>query len=209
MNNFKFLTKLFFIFMLSFTLIAANTNKEGETKVSNEKTELTAIIKTNKGNITIKLFPEAAPLTVANFVNLSKRGYYDGVIFHRVINDFMIQGGDPTGTGRGGPGYRFKDEFNKNYKHDKPGILSMANAGPGTNGSQFFITHLATPWLDGKHTVFGAVKSDADQKVVNSIVGKDIINTIEIEGDYSDIFEQNKETIDNWNKILDENFPKK
>ena len=116
-----------------------------------------AVLNTDKGEIKINLFNEKTPRTVNNFVFLSNAGYYDGVIFHRVINDFMAQTGDPTGTGRGGPGYSFKDEFHKDLKHDKPGIVSMANAGPNTNGSQFFITHVPTPWLDGKHSVFGEV----------------------------------------------------
>ncbi|MCB1054776.1 MAG: peptidylprolyl isomerase, partial [Acidobacteria bacterium] len=106
---------------------------------------LQAVIKTDKGDIKLELYDQKTPLTVANFVNLAKRGYYDGIVFHRVISGFMIQGGDPTGTGRGGPGYRFEDEFDPSLRHDGPGVLSMANAGPGTNGSQFFITHVATP----------------------------------------------------------------
>ena len=116
-----------------------------------------ATIKTNKGEISLKLFADLTPITVANFVNLAKRGFYNGLKFHRVIKEFMIQGGCPHGTGTGGPGYQFQDEFVPELKHDKPGILSMANSGPGTNGSQFFITHVPTPWLDGKHTVFGEV----------------------------------------------------
>ena len=116
-----------------------------------------AIIQTQLGNIYLDLFAKETPVTVNNFVFLANQGFYDDTIFHRVIPDFMAQGGDPTGTGRGGPGYRFKDEFSPNLKHDKPGILSMANAGPNTNGSQFFITYVPTPWLDGKHTVFGEV----------------------------------------------------
>ncbi len=116
-----------------------------------------ATLETSKGTIKLKLFADKAPNTVNNFVFLANQGFYDGTIFHRVINDFMVQGGDPTGTGRGGPGYRFNDEFDPSLRHDKPGVLSMANAGPGTNGSQFFITHVPTPWLDGKHAVFGQV----------------------------------------------------
>jgi cyclophilin family peptidyl-prolyl cis-trans isomerase len=121
-----------------------------------------ATIKTDKGEMVIELFASKTPVTVNNFVFLAREGYYDGTIFHRVIKEFMVQGGDPTGTGRGGPGYNFKDEFDKSLKHDKPGILSMANAGPGTNGSQFFITHIPTPWLDGKHSVFGQLISGSD-----------------------------------------------
>ncbi len=122
----------------------------------------TATLHTDLGDITLRLFADKTPQTVNNFVFLSRQGFYDGVIFHRVIANFMAQGGDPTGTGRGGPGYRFADEFHPELKHDKPGILSMANAGPNTNGSQFFITHVPTPWLDGKHTVFGEVIEGID-----------------------------------------------
>jgi cyclophilin family peptidyl-prolyl cis-trans isomerase len=121
------------------------------------KKKYTATLSTSKGDIVIELFADKTPLTVNNFVFLARAGYYDGTIFHRVIADFMAQGGDPTGTGRGGPGYVFADEFHPSLKHNQPGILSMANAGPGTNGSQFFITHVPTPWLDGKHSVFGQV----------------------------------------------------
>ena len=116
-----------------------------------------ATLRTSKGDIVIDLFAKNVPHTVNNFVFLARQGFYDGTIFHRVIPNFMAQGGDPTGTGRGGPGYRFKDEFDPKLRHDKPGVLSMANAGPNTNGSQFFITHVPTPWLDGKHAVFGQV----------------------------------------------------
>jgi cyclophilin family peptidyl-prolyl cis-trans isomerase len=127
-----------------------------------QKKNYSAILKTDKGDITVELFAEKTPITVNNFVFLSRQGFYDGTIFHRVINDFMVQGGDPTGTGSGGPGYRFGDEFHPSLRHDKPGILSMANAGPNTNGSQFFITHVATPWLNGKHSVFGQVTAGMD-----------------------------------------------
>lgn len=124
--------------------------------------EYKATISTEKGDIVLELFAEKAPKTVNNFVFLAKMGFYDGTIFHRVIENFMAQGGDPTGTGRGGPGYRFTDEIHHSLKHDQPGVLSMANAGPNTNGSQFFITHVPTPWLDGKHTVFGQVIEGMD-----------------------------------------------
>jgi peptidyl-prolyl cis-trans isomerase B (cyclophilin B) len=162
-----------------------------------------ATIKTNKGDINLKLFADLTPVTVANFVNLAKRGFYNGLKFHRVIDEFMIQGGCPFGTGTGGPGYNFKDEFVPELKHSKPGILSMANAGPGTNGSQFFITHVPTPWLDGKHSVFGEVMSAQDQDVVNSIKKNDVIEAIMIEGDTADLFAKTKTQLDNWNKILD------
>lgn len=121
-----------------------------------------AILKTDLGDIEVNLFADKAPNTVNNFVFLAREGYYDDTIFHRVITDFMAQAGDPTGTGRGGPGYSFRDEFGAGLKHNKPGILSMANAGPNTNGSQFFITHVPTPWLDGKHAIFGEVSNGLD-----------------------------------------------
>jgi cyclophilin family peptidyl-prolyl cis-trans isomerase len=135
------------------------------------KKNYSAIIKTEKGDIYLELFADKTPRTVNNFVFLAQQGFYDGTIFHRVIKDFMAQGGDPTGTGMGRPGYRFTDEFDRSLKHSKPGILSMANAGPGTNGSQFFITHVPTPWLDGKHTVFGEVTKGMD--VVLAIPARD------------------------------------
>ncbi|MBI4343059.1 MAG: peptidylprolyl isomerase [Candidatus Omnitrophica bacterium] len=127
-----------------------------------------AVIDTSKGRIVIELYQDKAPKTVANFVKLATQGFYNGIIFHRVIPDFMVQTGDPTGTGRGGPGYTFADEFSPDLHHDGPGVVSMANAGPNTNGSQFFITLAPTPWLDGKHTVFGRVLEG--QSVVDQIV---------------------------------------
>jgi cyclophilin family peptidyl-prolyl cis-trans isomerase len=135
----------------------------------------TATFSTDKGDIVLRLFADKTPQTVNNFVFLAREGYYDGTIFHRVIANFMAQGGDPTGTGRGGPGYKFADEFNASLKHDRPGILSMANAGPNTNGSQFFITHVPTPWLDGKHSVFGEVIGGLD--VLMAIPPRDPMDT--------------------------------
>jgi len=164
---------------------------------------ISATIKTAKGDIQLKLFPNQTPLTVLSFVNLSKRGFYDNLTFHRVIAMFMIQGGCPLGTGTGGPGYRFKDEFSPELRHGKPGILSMANAGPNTNGSQFFITHVPTPHLDDRHSVFGEVKGPKDQEVVDSIVVGDRINTIVIEGDYTQLAEDHKEDLQKWNQVLD------
>jgi len=161
-----------------------------------------AHIETNKGKIKIKLFDKEAPLTVANFINLSKRGYYNDLSFHRVIDNFMIQGGCPLGTGTGGPGYDFEDEFNPSLTHDKAGVLSMANAGPGTNGSQFFITHLETPWLDNNHTVFGEVLDKDDLDIVNQIVQGDKLISIEIVGDFSPS-QDIKLRLENWNKVLD------
>jgi len=160
-----------------------------------------AHINTNKGKIKLNLFYDEAPLTVSNFVNLSNKGYYDNLLFHRVINDFMIQGGCPLGTGTGGPGYQFEDEFHPDRKHDKSGVLSMANSGPGTNGSQFFITHIETPWLDNNHTVFGEIQDDEDQNIVNQIVQGDNIINIDIVGDLPEDSKINKK-IELWNSIL-------
>ena len=139
------------------------------------------IMETTKGTIELKLYPEYAPITVNNFVFLIREGYYDGVSFHRVIPNFVIQGGDPTGTGRGGPGYRFEDEFKGNPLKHETGYLSMANAGPGTNGSQFFITHSPQPHLDGRHTVFGAVVNEGGIDVVNAIQQGDKMTTVTVE----------------------------
>ena len=127
----------------------------------------TAQLETDRGTIELELYDDKAPKTVANFVKLATDGFYDGLTFHRVIDDFMVQTGCPRGDGTGGPGYTFEDEFDAELKHDGPGILSMANAGPNTNGSQFFITHVATPWLDGKHSIFGRVRQGQD--VVDAI----------------------------------------
>jgi len=135
----------------------------------------TARMETDKGEMVIELFADKAPKTVNNFVFLARQGFYDDVIFHRVIDNFMVQGGDPTGTGTGGPGYKFEDEFDPSLKHDKPGMLSMANAGPNTNGSQFFITHVPTPWLDNKHSIFGQIQEGMD--VLMSIPPRDPMNT--------------------------------
>jgi peptidyl-prolyl cis-trans isomerase B (cyclophilin B) len=162
--------------------------------------DIRIILKTNKGNIEATLFASKVPMTAANFLNLAKRGYYDGIKFHRVIPDFMIQGGDPTGTGGGGPGYKFEDEIDKSLKHTKPGIFSMANAGPGTNGSQFFVTHVPCPWLDGKHAVFGEVTKGQD--VVNAIAQGDKITAIDVLDSTDDLFAAQKAALDKWNKVL-------
>ncbi len=158
---------------------------------------------TTKGNIRLNLFTEQTPITCANMINLAKRGFYDGLTFHRVIADFMVQGGCPQGTGTGSPGYRFEDEFVADLKHDKGGVFSMANSGPGTNGSQFFITHLPTAWLDGKHTVFGGVVDDTDMAVVNAIAQGDVINKATLEGDFEAVLESMKDKVEAWNAVLD------
>ena len=161
-----------------------------------------AHINTNKGTIKLNLFYDLVPVTVSNFVNLANRGYYNNLKFHRVIDNFMVQTGCPLGTGTGGPGYDFEDEFHPSLKHDKPGVLSMANSGPGTNGSQFFITHLETPWLDNHHSVFGLVTDNDSQDIINNICQDDTISSIDIIGDL-----ESNDPIDakisEWNSILD------
>ena len=163
---------------------------------------LVAVMETNKGTIRLDLYPEETPVTVANFVNLLQRGFYDGLSFPRVIADFLVQGGCPQGTGTGGPVYRFADEFVLSLRHDAPGKFSMANAGPGTNGSQFFITHVPTPWLDDAHSIFGAVQSDDDQDVVNAIAQGDSIVSVTIEGETKALLDS-VEQIADWNAALD------
>jgi peptidyl-prolyl cis-trans isomerase A (cyclophilin A) len=157
-------------------------------------------LRTNAGEILIELYPEASPKTVENFLAYVDSGFYAGTIFHRVIPNFMVQCGDPTGTGAGGPGYRFKDEIHPSLKHTGPGILSMANAGPGTNGSQFFITHVKTEWLDGKHTVFGHVVEGQD--VVNKIAQGDKIKTVKIQrvGDKAKAFKGDQAAFEQFSK---------
>ncbi|MFA6466018.1 MAG: peptidylprolyl isomerase [Desulfurivibrionaceae bacterium] len=169
--------------------------------------DLTATMTTSKGTITLRLFAEKTPITVANFANLARRGFYNGLKFHRVIPDFMVQGGCPKGTGTSGPGYDFEDEFDASLGHTKPGILSMANAGPGTNGSQFFITHVPCPWLDGKHTVFGEIAGEKDQEVIDSIRQGDTITTVTIEGDVAGLFEKTKDKLKAWNLAISMRFP--
>ena len=161
--------------------------------------QLTATFDTSRGPIKIELYPDKAPLTVANFVNLAKRGFYDGLNFHRVIADFMIQGGCPKGTGTGGPGYKFEDEARNGLSHER-GVLSMANAGPNTNGSQFFITHVPCGWLDGKHTVFGKVIEGIE--VVDAVQQGDVIKSVKIEGDADSALAARADRVAEWNKIL-------
>ncbi len=173
----------------------ANVEAPGEVK------DVRIELKTSKGTIEATIYASKVPMTAANYLNLAKRGFYNGLKFHRVIPNFMIQGGDPQGTGRGGPGYRFADEFDPSLKHDGPGVFSMANAGPGTNGSQFFITHKDTPWLDGRHSVFGKVTKG--QNVVDSINGGDTIESIKVLDSTDALFAAQQENIEKWNAVLD------
>ena len=160
---------------------------------------LNAVFDTDRGQIKVELYPEKAPLTVASFVNLARKGFYDGLNFHRVIPDFMIQGGCPKGTGTGGPGYKFEDETNNGVHHER-GVLSMANAGPNTNGSQFFITHVKTDWLDGKHTVFGKVTEGME--VVDAVKQGDTIKSVKIEGDAEAALAAKADRVAEWNRAM-------
>jgi len=194
------MTRQLFRALLVFTgILSMNLNADAAA--------LTATLETSKGKIELELAADKAPMTVASFANLVKRGYYDGLTFHRVVPGFVIQGGDPQGNGMGGPGYQFGDEFSPDLKHSSAGILSMANAGPGTNGSQFFITLDATPHLDGRHSVFGRVTGGMD--VVEKIKQGDKIVKATINGDVSALFEKEKKYIDQWNAALDKKFPAK
>ncbi|MBK1831348.1 peptidylprolyl isomerase [Verrucomicrobiaceae bacterium R5-34] len=181
-------------------LVAGCFSVHAQEEKSDEVKDIRIVMSTDKGDIEATLTASKTPVTVANFLNLAKRGYYDGITFHRVIPNFMIQGGDPTGTGRGGPGYRFGDEFHPELKHDSAGIFSMANAGPGTNGSQFFITHNATPHLNGKHSVFGKVTKGQD--VVNKIARGDKIKSIKVLDSTDALFKAQKANLDQWNTVL-------
>ncbi len=162
--------------------------------------DIRIVMKTSKGNIELTLLPSKAPVTCASFLNLAKQGKYDGIVFHRVIKDFMIQGGDPTGTGRGDRGYKFEDEFSPELRFDRPGLLAMANAGPGTNGSQFFITHVPTPWLNNHHTIFGVVTKGQD--VVDAVAQGDKITGIDILDPVDDLFAAKADRIAQWNAAI-------
>ncbi|GAB5406382.1 MAG: hypothetical protein Aurels2KO_46130 [Aureliella sp.] len=195
------------------TAEASKESTESTTKAG-KIADVGVVIKTDKGDINVVIYATKTPLTAANFLNLTKRKYYDGLNFHRVIPDFMIQGGCPEGTGGGNPGYKFQDETMRELKHDRPGILSMANSdrykqaysnSGRTNGSQFFITHVPTPHLDGKHTVFGSVVSDADQAVVNDIRMGDKIKSVTIKDTAAAeaLLASQAKQVAEWNKVLD------
>jgi peptidyl-prolyl cis-trans isomerase B (cyclophilin B) len=186
--------------LLSFCLLlcAASLNAQ-----ERDPKELYATIDTSRGTMVFQLYKQVAPLTVANFVNLATRGFYDGLTFHRVVADFMAQGGDPAGNGSGGPGYQFEDEIAMRLNQE--GILAMANAGRNTNGSQFFVTHQAAPHLNGAHTVFGLIVSG--KEVIRQIRVGDVINSITIEGDVKPVLERKRDRVYLWNRTLDEKFP--
>jgi peptidyl-prolyl cis-trans isomerase B (cyclophilin B) len=181
-------------------LLLLSTALQAQEKDPNE---LYAVIDTSKGRMEFLLYRQVAPLTVSNFVNLATRGFYDGLTFHRVEESFMAQGGDPSGDGSGGPGYKFDDEIA--LRLNQEGILAMANSGPASNGSQFFITHQAAPHLNGGHTVFGLVLSG--KEVIRQIKVGDTINSITIEGNATALLQRKIDQIYRWNQILDEKFP--
>jgi peptidyl-prolyl cis-trans isomerase B (cyclophilin B) len=191
---------LSFIFLLFCCGISQKVSAEEGIKKLTKVGSMKATIETKKGNIVIELYPEEAPVTVASFVNLIQHKFYDGIIFHRVVPGFVIQGGDPQGMGFGGPGYQFEDECTPKRKHFKAGILSMANSGPGTNGSQFFVTLDETPWLDGKHTVFGEVTSGME--VVTAIKEGDVMTHVTVEGDTKPLLEKYSERVAKWNAAI-------
>jgi peptidyl-prolyl cis-trans isomerase B (cyclophilin B) len=191
------MTRLLFLALL---LLAPALHAQQPARNPNE---LYAVIETNRGTMEFVLYTQVAPLTIANFVNLATRGYYDGLTFHRVVPSFMAQGGDPAGNGSGGPGYEFEDEIA--MRMNQEGILAMANAGPATNGSQFFVTHLATPHLNGAHTVFGLVQSG--REVIRQLRIGDVITSITIIGDANAALERRRERVMEWNRILDGEFP--
>ncbi|MDD5350383.1 MAG: peptidylprolyl isomerase [Chthoniobacteraceae bacterium] len=180
--------------------LAGVAQENAATSKTTQMKDIRIVMKTGKGNIELTLFPSKAPVTCASFLNLAKQGKYDGITFHRVIKDFMVQGGDPTGTGRGDRGYKFEDECTPELTFDRPGLLAMANAGPGTNGSQFFITHVPTAWLNGKHTIFGAVTKGQD--VVDAIAQGDKITGIEILDPVDALFAAKADRIAQWNAAM-------
>ncbi len=190
----KHCSHIWLVGAMALAALPVTTKAAEEPKTVND---IKIILHTNKGDIEGTIFASQVPITAANFLNLARKGYYNGLTFHRVIPDFMIQGGDPTATGMGGPGYKFADEIVPALKHNKPGIFSMANAGPGTNGSQFFITHVPTPHLDGKHTVFGEVTKGQD--VVNKIEKGDKITTIDVLDSTDALFEAQTSNLEKWN----------
>ena len=193
--------KLLVIFTM--LIIVINIRSYSMEKTMNVK------FKTSKGEINITLFPDKSPITTVSFVNLVQHKYYNGLKFHRVIEDFMAQGGDPTGTGSGGPGYNFEDETENGLDFSSPGKLAMANAGPGTNGSQFFITTVPTEWLNGNHTIFGEIVSDSDLEIVKKLSNGDIMEEVIVSGDgIKELLEKYKDRISEWDVALNLNSRK-
>lgn len=191
--------KILLLIIMVFTMVACSSTEKKSTA-----NDVRAKIYTDKGIINVYLYPEGAPKAVANFINLSNRGFYNGLTFHRVVDNFVIQGGDPKGDGTGGPGYAFDDEFAVNWLHFyDSGMLAMANAGPNSNGSQFFITLRAAAQLNGVHTIFGEIVGDKDTKVVKKIAVGDVIEKIEITGDTTALMSKYEKEIKEWNAILD------
>jgi len=191
------------ITIFTFIMMFAINSVQAQEVTGKDPNELYAVIETNRGTMEFLLYRQVAPIAVSNFVNLATRGFYDGLTFHRVVDEFMIQGGDPAGNGSGGPGYEFQDEIR--LRHNQMGIMSMANSGPGTNGSQFFITHQATPHLNGLHTVFGLIYS-GKELIRQTRIGDTMIS-VTIEGNAKAFLERSADRVYQWNLILDENFP--
>ena len=191
------------IFTVLLFIMTVNIQSYSKEKTMNVK------FKTAKGEINITLFPDKSPITTVSFVNLVQHKYYNGLKFHRVIEDFMAQGGDPTGTGSGGPGYNFEDETENGLDFSSPGKLAMANAGPGTNGSQFFITTVPTEWLNGNHTIFGEVVTEKDLEVVKKLSNGDIMEEVTVSGDgIKELLEKYKDRISEWDAALNLNSRK-
>ena len=200
--NLRNLTRIA-VALLGFAMAPSGYSQESASQPSTTPStlkDIRIILKTDKGSIELTLFPSKAPVTCASFLNLAKKGKYTGVVFHRVIPNFMIQGGDPTGTGRGDRGYKFEDECVPDLKFDRAGRLAMANAGPATNGSQFFITHVPTDWLNGKHTIFGQVT--AGQSVVDSVAQGDKITAIEVLDSTDELFAAKADRIEKFNAAM-------
>ncbi len=204
----KFIAIMTVLTALMICLTFASASAEGDAGSSKNLKDVRVVLNTNQGQVHLVLYPSKTPLTVANFLNLAKRGYYNGVTFHRVIPNFMVQTGDPSGTGYGTPNYSFENEIVEGLTHNGPGILSMANTGqPNSNGSQFFITHRATPHLDGKHTVFGRVVSG--MSVINAIRKGDKINSVTIVDSPEPVLKLEAARIQEWNKALDARLAEK
>lgn len=210
MGGLKIMRKIFrllIILVISISVIGCSSLKSKLGGTQAKYNDIRATLVTTQGDINFYLYPEAAPLTVANFINLAKRGYYDDTKIHRAIENFVVQSGDPTGTGTGGPGYFIPDENVEWLDFFQQGMLAMANAGPGTGGSQYFITLYPAEWLNGRHTIFGEYVSDSDFSKIKKLELGDVIKTIEFSGDVDLFLSLHKDQIDKWNAIIDETYP--